>query len=139
MSTGPADRVGSDAVPGNPSPPTSPLRPAVPVGRTLSSQVSALRTAVLGADPTPVTGADSRGGESAMIRAHACAIADGVEIIDVAGRRAGIDEAAPRAVRGDVVTMPGKGHERGQEVDGEVVPFDGRVEPADALRKVAVA
>lgn len=139
MSAGPADRVGSDAVPGNPSPPTSPLRPAVPVGRTLSSQVSALRTAVFGAGPMPVTGADSRGGGSALIRAHACAIAGEMKIIDVAGRRAAIDEAAPRAVRGDVVTMPGNGHERGQEVDGEVLPFDGRGEPADALRKVAVA
>jgi hypothetical protein len=80
MSTSPADRVGSDAVPGNPYSPTPPPRPAAPAERTLSSLVAVLRTAV-----------------------------------------------------------SGKRHERGQEVDGEVLPFDDRVAPTDALRKVAAA
>ena len=32
-----------------------------------------------------------------------------------------------------MVALLGKGHERGQEVDGEVQPFDDRVELAAAL------
>ena len=52
---------------------------------------------------------------------------------DRRGRRAG----GPRSTRrsrlagpGDVVALLGKGHERGQEVGGEVLPFDDRVELA---------
>ena len=35
---------------------------------------------------------------------------------------------------GDVVALLGKGQERGQEIAGEVLPFDDRVELAEALR-----
>ncbi len=38
------------------------------------------------------------------------------------------------AAPGDVVALLGKGHERGQEIAGEVYPFDDRTELADALR-----
>ena len=55
------------------------------------------------------------------------------KIIEVAGRRAAIDEAVRLAGPGDVVAVLGKGHERGQEVDGEMLPFDDRVELAAAL------
>nr|WP_284706355.1 MarR family transcriptional regulator [Micromonospora phytophila] len=55
-------------------------------------------------------------------------------IVEVAGRRAAIDEAVRLAEPGDVVALLGKGHEQGQEVAGEVHPFDDRTELADALR-----
>ena len=35
---------------------------------------------------------------------------------------------------GDVVALLGKGHERGQEIAGQVHPFDDRTELAEALR-----
>nr|BFE75289.1 hypothetical protein GCM10020092_085900 [Actinoplanes digitatis] len=34
---------------------------------------------------------------------------------------------------GDVVAVLGKGHERGQEVNGQVLPFDDRIELTAAL------
>jgi UDP-N-acetylmuramoyl-L-alanyl-D-glutamate--2,6-diaminopimelate ligase len=51
----------------------------------------------------------------------------------VAGRRQAIDEAVRLAGPGDVIALLGKGHERGQEVDGEMLPFDDRIELAAAL------
>jgi UDP-N-acetylmuramoyl-L-alanyl-D-glutamate--2,6-diaminopimelate ligase len=55
------------------------------------------------------------------------------KVIEVAGRRAAIDEAVRLASPGDVVAVLGKGHERGQEVGGDVLPFDDRVELVAAL------
>ena len=37
------------------------------------------------------------------------------------------------AAPGDVIALLGKGHERGQEVNGQMLPFDDRVELALAL------
>jgi len=59
--------------------------------------------------------------------------AEGLKVIEVAGRRAAIAEAVARAAPGDVVALLGKGHERGQEVGGDVLPFDDRIELAAAL------
>jgi hypothetical protein len=56
-----------------------------------------------------------------------------IEIIEVAGRRAAIDEAVRRAEPGDIIALLGKGHERGQEINGQLHPFDDRVELAAAL------
>lgn len=47
---------------------------------------------------------------------------------EVAGRRIAIQTALARAGRGSVVAILGKGHEMGQEVDGQVLPFDDAVE-----------
>jgi UDP-N-acetylmuramoyl-L-alanyl-D-glutamate--2,6-diaminopimelate ligase len=55
------------------------------------------------------------------------------KLIEVAGRRAAIDEAVRLAGPGDVIALLGKGHERGQEVNGQMLPFDDRVELASAL------
>ena len=49
------------------------------------------------------------------------------------GRRAAIAEAVRRAEPGDVIALLGKGHERGQEINGQIHPFDDRVELAAAL------
>jgi UDP-N-acetylmuramoyl-L-alanyl-D-glutamate--2,6-diaminopimelate ligase len=75
-------------------------------------------------DPTAVRAAVRAGAE------HASAAA---KIIEVAGRRAAIDEAVRLAGPGDIVAVLGKGHERGQEVDGELLPFDDRIELTAAL------
>ncbi|WP_306209820.1 UDP-N-acetylmuramoyl-L-alanyl-D-glutamate--2,6-diaminopimelate ligase [Actinoplanes sp. RD1] len=75
-------------------------------------------------DPAAVRAAVRRGAEEAGAPA---------KIIEVAGRRAAIDEAVRLAGPGDVVAVLGKGHERGQEVNGEVLPFDDRIELAAAL------
>ena len=40
-----------------------------------------------------------------------------------------------RAQPGDVIALLGKGHERGQEISGQIHPFDDRVELAAALRE----
>ncbi|MDI6104478.1 UDP-N-acetylmuramoyl-L-alanyl-D-glutamate--2,6-diaminopimelate ligase [Actinoplanes sp. NEAU-A12] len=55
------------------------------------------------------------------------------KIIEVAGRRAAIDEAVRLAAAGDVIAVLGKGAEQGQEVNGQVLPFDDRIELAAAL------
>jgi UDP-N-acetylmuramoyl-L-alanyl-D-glutamate--2,6-diaminopimelate ligase len=49
-------------------------------------------------------------------------------------RRAAIARAIELAEPGDVVVIAGKGHERGQESAGRVVPFDDREVASEALR-----
>jgi UDP-N-acetylmuramoyl-L-alanyl-D-glutamate--2,6-diaminopimelate ligase len=92
--------------------------------------------AARGADLVIVTDDNPRTEDPAVIRAEvlrgALSVA-GAEVIEVAGRRDAITEAVRRAVAGDVIALLGKGHERGQEISGEVHPFDDRVELAAAL------
>lgn len=90
-----------------------------------------------GADVVVVTDDNPRTEDPAVVRAdvlrgaqHARA---GAEVVEVAGRRAAIDDAVRRAAAGDVIAVLGKGHERGQEMGGVVQPFDDRVELAAAL------
>ncbi|MDQ1656369.1 MAG: UDP-N-acetylmuramoyl-L-alanyl-D-glutamate--2,6-diaminopimelate ligase [Cryptosporangiaceae bacterium] len=90
-----------------------------------------------GADLVIVTDDNPRTEDPAAIRAAVRAGAEragaAAKIIEVAGRRAAIDEAVRLAGPGDVIALLGKGHERGQEVNGEMLPFDDRIELADAL------
>jgi UDP-N-acetylmuramoyl-L-alanyl-D-glutamate--2,6-diaminopimelate ligase len=51
-------------------------------------------------------------------------------------RRAAIERAIALAHAGDVVVIAGKGHEQGQEIAGEVVPFDDRAVAAEVLRRL---
>ncbi|MBL6275688.1 UDP-N-acetylmuramoyl-L-alanyl-D-glutamate--2,6-diaminopimelate ligase [Micromonospora fiedleri] len=94
--------------------------------------------AAKGADVVLVTDDNPRTEEPATIRAEVLAGAydagTRTRILEVAGRRAAIDEAVRQAEPGDVVAVLGKGHERGQEIAGEVFPFDDVTELADALR-----
>ncbi|MFI0795566.1 UDP-N-acetylmuramoyl-L-alanyl-D-glutamate--2,6-diaminopimelate ligase [Micromonospora rubida] len=94
--------------------------------------------AARGADVVLVTDDNPRTEDPGAIRAEVLAGAYGTgapaRIVEVAGRRAAIDEAVRLAAPGDVVAVLGKGHERGQEIGGEVLPFDDRTELADALR-----
>lgn len=48
------------------------------------------------------------------------------EILEVADRRAAIAKALSLASSDDVIAVLGKGHESGQEVAGELIPFDDR-------------
>lgn len=48
------------------------------------------------------------------------------EIFEVADRRVAIAKALSLASSGDVIAVLGKGHESGQEIAGEVFPFDDR-------------
>ncbi len=96
--------------------------------------------AARGADLVIVTDDNPRSEEPAAIRAEVLqgareALDPGARtsIVEVAGRRAAIDEAVRLAAAGDVVALLGKGHERGQEVAGDVHPFDDRIELAAAL------
>ncbi|MFE9205998.1 UDP-N-acetylmuramoyl-L-alanyl-D-glutamate--2,6-diaminopimelate ligase [Micromonospora sp. NPDC007230] len=94
--------------------------------------------AATGADVVLVTDDNPRTEEPAAIRAEVLAGAyaanTAARIIEAPGRRAAIEEAVRLAEPGDIVALLGKGQERGQEINGEVLPFDDRVELAEALR-----
>lgn len=93
--------------------------------------------AARGSDLVVVTDDNPRTEDPAAVRAAVRAGAEqasaAAKIIEVAGRRGAIDEAVRLAGPGDVVAVLGKGHERGQEVNGEIRPFDDRVELTAAL------
>ena len=105
--------------------------------------------AARGADVVIVTDDNPRTEDPAVIRAavragaEAAATApptdspglgsDTAKIIEVGGRRHAVDEAVRLARPGDVIALLGKGHERGQEVNGRMLPFDDRIELAAAL------
>ncbi|HEU4917369.1 MAG TPA: UDP-N-acetylmuramoyl-L-alanyl-D-glutamate--2,6-diaminopimelate ligase, partial [Acidimicrobiia bacterium] len=52
--------------------------------------------------------------------------ARGPHVIVEVDRRAAIEKAISLAKPGDVVLILGKGHETGQEIEGEILPFDDR-------------
>ena len=51
-------------------------------------------------------------------------------------RRAAISFALQNAGPGDVICIAGKGHETGQIIGGQVLPFDDKAEAAAALREL---
>ncbi|CAA9378925.1 MAG: UDP-N-acetylmuramoylalanyl-D-glutamate--L-lysine ligase [uncultured Nocardioides sp.] len=55
------------------------------------------------------------------------------EVVEIGDRRDAIADAVRRARPGDVVLIAGKGHETGQEIEGEIHPFDDRVVAAEAV------
>jgi UDP-N-acetylmuramoyl-L-alanyl-D-glutamate--2,6-diaminopimelate ligase len=57
----------------------------------------------------------------------------GMDVEIDADRRSAIARGIELAEPGDVVVIAGKGHEQGQEVDGEKLPFDDRVVAREAL------
>jgi len=95
--------------------------------------------AARGADLLIVTDDNPRTEDPAVIRAEvlrgAVAAGAAAQILEVDGRRAAITEAVSRAEPGDVIALLGKGHERGQEISGQIHPFDDRVELAAAMRE----
>jgi len=93
--------------------------------------------AARGADLVVVTDDNPRTEDPAAIRAEVLAGAAGAgvatQVLEVARRRTAIAQAIALAAPGDVVAVLGKGHERGQEIAGQVHPFDDRAELAAAL------
>ncbi len=87
------------------------------------------------ADLVLVTDDNPRTEDPAAIRAQVIegARTGAAEVLDVPGRDEAIAAAVARAVPGDTVAVLGKGHEQGQELAGEVRPFDDRVVLAAAL------
>lgn len=78
--------------------------------------------AVRDADAVIVTDDNPRSEAPAAIRAEILAAAPGAR--EVGGRADAIREALAMARQGDVVLLAGKGHEQGQIVGRDVLPFD---------------
>jgi UDP-N-acetylmuramoyl-L-alanyl-D-glutamate--2,6-diaminopimelate ligase len=74
------------------------------------------------ADVVIVTDDNPRSESATAIRAAILAAAPGAQ--DIADRRAAIAAAIAQAQAGDVVLIAGKGHEHGQIVGDQLLPFD---------------
>lgn len=89
--------------------------------------------AVRDADVAIVTDDNPRSEDPAAIRAQIMAAAPGA--LDVAGRAEAIRVALAEARQGDIVLLAGKGHEQGQIIGADVLPFD----DAEVARQAAQA
>ncbi|WP_297367919.1 UDP-N-acetylmuramoyl-L-alanyl-D-glutamate--2,6-diaminopimelate ligase [Acidocella sp.] len=78
--------------------------------------------AVQGADHVIVTDDNPRSEDPALIRAAIMAAAPGAR--EIPGRREAIAAALAGLAAGDVLVVAGKGHEQGQIIKGEIIPFD---------------
>ena len=87
--------------------------------------------AAAGADIVVLTSDNPRGEDPLAILAQMQAGAPSARV--EADRRAAIALAVSQAGAGDAVVVAGKGHETGQEINGEVLPFDDRVVLAEAV------
>jgi UDP-N-acetylmuramoyl-L-alanyl-D-glutamate--2,6-diaminopimelate ligase len=98
---------------------------------------AAIRAGVLAGAHGFTAGSSAEAGSGAgagfSAGAHGFTAGSSAEVMEVPGRREAIAEAVRRARPGDIVALLGKGHERGQEIEGAIHPFDDRVELAKAL------
>ena len=89
------------------------------------------------ADVLVVTDDNPRSEDPVSIRsallAGAAEVGAGAEILEIGDRRTAIRRAVSMAGEGDTVVIAGKGHETGQEIAGQVHPFDDRDELREAL------
>jgi UDP-N-acetylmuramoyl-L-alanyl-D-glutamate--2,6-diaminopimelate ligase len=83
------------------------------------------------ADIVLVTDDNPRSEDPAAIRAAILEAAPGAR--EIGDRRAAIRAAVALLQDGDVLVVAGKGHEQGQAVGGQVLPFDDVAETSDAL------
>jgi UDP-N-acetylmuramoyl-L-alanyl-D-glutamate--2,6-diaminopimelate ligase len=83
------------------------------------------------ADMAIVTDDNPRSEVPAAIRAEILAGAPG--LIEIAGRAEAIRAAAAGLEAGDILVVAGKGHEQGQIIGSEVLPFDDVAETRAAL------
>lgn len=94
-------------------------------------------TAARLSDLTIVTTDNPRSEDPAVIANEVSRGADAqpnANVETVIDRRDAIRRAVSGAVAGDVVVILGRGHEEGQDIGTDVVPFDDRVESREALR-----
>jgi UDP-N-acetylmuramoyl-L-alanyl-D-glutamate--2,6-diaminopimelate ligase len=82
------------------------------------------------ADDVIVTDDNPRTEDAAAIRAEILAAAPGAH--EYADRRVAIQTAVARLEAGDVLVIAGKGHETGQYVMGQVLPFSDQAEAVNA-------
>jgi UDP-N-acetylmuramoyl-L-alanyl-D-glutamate--2,6-diaminopimelate ligase len=95
------------------------------------------------ADVVIITDDNPRNEEPAAIRAQVLAGAESarraghrhVEVIDGGDRRGAIRHALALAAPADAIALLGKGHETGQEISGQVLPFDDAVVAAEEWAK----
>ena len=87
------------------------------------------------ADVTIVTDDNPRSETPAEIRAAIMAAAPGA--IEIGDRRRAIHEAVSMLHAGDTLIVAGKGHEEGQTIGGETLPFSDHEEVRAALRERA--
>jgi UDP-N-acetylmuramoyl-L-alanyl-D-glutamate--2,6-diaminopimelate ligase len=87
--------------------------------------------AAAGADLAIVTDDNPRSEEPAVIRAQI--LAGGEGLVEIAGRREAIAEAARLLEAGDILVVAGKGHEQGQIIGEQIHPFDDAAETRSAL------
>jgi UDP-N-acetylmuramoyl-L-alanyl-D-glutamate--2,6-diaminopimelate ligase len=87
--------------------------------------------AAQGADIAIVTDDNPRSEDPAAIRAEVLAGASG--LIEIPGRREAIGHAAALMQAGDILVVAGKGHEPGQIIGSEILPFDDVDETRRAL------
>jgi UDP-N-acetylmuramoyl-L-alanyl-D-glutamate--2,6-diaminopimelate ligase len=85
------------------------------------------------ADLTIFTSDNPRSEDPDRILADLAGGASGPGVVVEAERRRAIEMAIGAAEEGDVVLILGKGHETGQEIGGEVRPFDDRVVAKETL------
>jgi UDP-N-acetylmuramoyl-L-alanyl-D-glutamate--2,6-diaminopimelate ligase len=85
------------------------------------------------ADVALVTSDNPRSEDPAAIAAD---VVDGLDLDVELDRRAAIERALELAREGDVVVIAGKGHEQGQEVAGQKLPFDDREVARETLRRL---
>nr|WP_254434764.1 UDP-N-acetylmuramoyl-L-alanyl-D-glutamate--2,6-diaminopimelate ligase [Magnetospirillum sp. UT-4] len=87
------------------------------------------------ADIAIVTDDNPRTEDAGAIRAQVLAGAPG--LVEIDGRAAAIRHAVALLAAGDVLVIAGKGHETGQIVGAQVLPFDDAEEARKALAEVA--
>ena len=92
-------------------------------------------TALRGADLAIVTDDNPRSEAPEAIRAEILAGAPGA--VEIGDRRQAIRQAVGMMRPGDVLVIAGKGHEQGQTIGSETLPFDDVVEAEAALRDLA--
>jgi UDP-N-acetylmuramoyl-L-alanyl-D-glutamate--2,6-diaminopimelate ligase len=85
------------------------------------------------ADLALVTSDNPRSEDPAAIAEE---VVDGLDLEVELDRRRAIERAVEWAQPGDVVVIAGKGHERGQEIAGQKLPFDDREVAREALRRL---
>jgi UDP-N-acetylmuramoyl-L-alanyl-D-glutamate--2,6-diaminopimelate ligase len=97
--------------------------------------------AAAGSDVLVITDDNPRSEDPAAIRAAMRAGVEGVpadrraEVREIGDRRAALAAAVALAQPGDTLLVAGKGHESGQEVAGQVLPFDDRAVLREVLEQ----